>query len=166
MQQWVNALERMFVLLLRSPGSELEQGLLIGGAFLVMSWVMTRAGTAFGIPNTGVYYSVAVSAIGVALAVAALAALELYGPPLADASLRFWAQAGAVAAVSVVVVAPMIGLLQRGGYIAALLTWAISFGAAIGVILLVSAAFDGIRAGGRSADRTRSHREDVEAIQR
>lgn len=164
MDKWVDSLDQVFVMLLGNPGSGAEKATVIVAALLAMFWVLAKAGAAFGIPNTGIFYSLVTGGLGIAFMVVAMAAAKLYLPLWSQPEARIWILASAGALVSLVLVVPLMCAFQRAGYLAALPTWLLGLGAAAGIILLVGASFDLVVSGARDAGKGAAHKADIERV--
>lgn len=163
MDRWMSDLQQMLNLLLGTPTSELQRWVTLALALLVMLWALGKAGSAFGIPNTGPHYSLFSALLGVALSLVVMVAAKLYLPGAwNDPKLRLLILAGGPVLVSLVVVVPLMCAVQKTGYIEALFTWALSVGAAALIILLVGAVFDMVASGGRDAEKSLRHKQDME----
>ena len=161
MNEWISGAQRMFDMLLGHPGSRFEYGLLAGLSALTIFVLLGKVGGLLGIRNTGASYSLAVGVAGVLVMVLAMVAVGLYLPDIAPRG-SWWPLPAAGVVVAVAVVAPLMCVLQRARYGAALLTWVLSLAAAAAVIFLVSAAFDALRSGGRDAQRSTDWKNEVE----
>ena len=161
MDQWMNGLQRMVDMVLGHPESALEYWLLVVVSVLLMLVVLLKAGGLLGISNTGIFYALVVGVVGVGVTLAALVALQIYLPDLAPRG-SVWPVAVIIVAVSFVVVAPLMCVLQRARYMAALVTWFLGVGAVMAVIFLVSGAFNAFSSGSRDAQRSKDWKSEVE----
>jgi hypothetical protein len=85
-----------------------------------------------------------------------------YLPGWGDARTRILMMVGGGVLVAVLVVAPAMCLLQKSGYLAALLTWAVSVAAAGAIILLVGGVFELLVSGGKDAEKSMGHKQETE----
>ena len=164
MNAWMEALGELVKTLLGDPGSNSEWWAASILGVLTLLFVLGRAGSAFGIPNTGVWHSLLSAVLGVALVLAIMVACMLYLPLWDTAEWRVWILVGAGLLASFVLVIPLMCLLQRTGYIAALLAWFSSVAAMAVVILLVGIAFDATASGSRSADKGAARKQQIEDL--
>lgn len=162
MERWMAELDQLLRLVLGKPSSVLEQGAIVVVAALALLWVLSRAGSAFGMSNTSVFHGVVAGVVGVAVVLAAMTAARVYAPADAGSAAVIWIMIGAGLAASVVVVVPFMCFLQKSGYFPSLLTWLVSVGAAAAMVVLVGAAFDLVSSGEKSADKTRERRDTIE----
>lgn len=164
MNEWLDSLDQIFTFLLGNPATGGEKVTLIALSLVAMLWVLTKAGAAFGIPNTGLYYSIVTGGLGIALVLAGMAAAKTYLPLWNEPAARVWILVGTGVLVSLVIVVPLMCAFQRAGYLAALPTWLLGLGAAAAVILLVGAGFDAVASGAKSARQGASHKGDIQRI--
>lgn len=162
MERWLNDFEPMLNYFLGNPVSDLEKWVALVLAVLAMMWTLTKAGTSFGIPNTGVSYALFTALLGIVLTVAATLAAKFYLPGWGDAQVRILMVVGAGVLVAILVVAPLMCALQKSGYLAAVLTWAASVAAAAAVILLVGGVFELLVSGGKDAEKSMGRKQDME----
>lgn len=159
MEQWIQELVKVVDILLKHPGTPLEQWSLIVSGCLFFLWVYARTGSAFGTPHSGGFRGVFSAALGVALVLAAMTAVSLYFP---KAGLWLWV--GAPVIVSLMVVMPLVCLIQRAGFMAAFMTWLISVAALAALVLLISAGFDAVSSGRKQAEKSKVHKQEVEQL--
>ena len=164
MDRWITALEQMVTLVLGNPSTPMEQGAIAGLSFLALVIVISRAGSAFGIPNTGMAHSIIVGVLGVAAGLLATVVATFYVPQWSNSELRIWILVGAVAIASVVVIVPLMCLLQKASYMAGLLTWLVSLGAAALVIFMLGAGINAFSAGERNAAKGGEHNAAVNEV--
>jgi hypothetical protein len=163
MDRWINNLDQMLNLVLGGPQSNIERWVVMVLAAIAMLLVLGKATNAFGIPNTGPHYTLFTALIGVVLCLVVMVAAKLYLPKIwGDAQLRLAILVGGPVLVSMLIIAPLMSVLQKGGYIAALFSWAVSVGAAALIIVLVGAVFDMVASGGKDAEKTLQYKQDME----
>lgn len=162
MNQWISGAQRMVDMLLGHPGSAFQYWLLAVLSAITILVMLARVGGLLGISNTGIFYALAVGVVGVGVMVAGMVAVQFYLP--ADVAPRgsLWPLAVVAVAVSFVIVAPLMCILQRARYLASLATWLLSLAAAAALIFLVSAVFDAVKSGGRDAQRSTDWKNEVE----
>lgn len=164
MNDWMTSAEQVGRLLLGNPGSAVQLGVLLVLGVLTLLFVLGKAGSAFGISNTSFWHSLVVGVLGIVLVVVAMVAVKLYVPLWETASLRVWLLVGAGVIVSLALIVPLMCMLQKAGYFAALFTWLVSVAAAALVIAMVGAAFNAVSSGKRSAEQGREHKKQVESL--
>jgi len=164
MGAWTKALEQLGYLLLGNPRSGLEMGVILVLAVLTLLFVLTKAGSAFGISNTGIWYSLIIGILGVVILMAVMVAARRYLPLWKTESLRIWILVGAGLLASLLLVLPLICGIQRTGYLSALLTWFTAVASVAVVIALVGLVFDGLAAGSRSAGKGAERKQQVESF--
>ncbi len=152
-------------LVLGSPDTSLEKWVIVAAAFFGMTIIGSLVGNLFGLHNSTMVYAGFVTLVGLALMLVAASVVQVQVPVTAvGVSGKMWAMVGAAVAVSLVIVVPLISYLLKGGYIAGLMTWLISLGAAVAMVLLVGQGFKTFASAGRDAERTGSHKADLETI--
>ena len=165
MNQWIANLQAVLQLALGNPASNIEMWILIGGAFAMMWGIVGKAGNLLGIDNTGPAQTFVVTLVGILLSLSALAAAQMYLPAWNHPQYKLWILIGVPAAVGLLLVAPFMGLFQKAGYIAAVMTWALSVAGAVLVVLLVGAMFDSFASGRRDAEKEKAHKQELEQLQ-
>jgi hypothetical protein len=141
-----------------NPKSMLELCVALAAGWLTLLLVLSAAGKALGLSQSGRMMSAVTATLGSVLVIVGMVAARLYLPPWG----LIWVLTAGGALVSLVIVAPLISWLHRGGYLGALLAWMFGVLAAALIIVLVGAIFDGFSAGARSADQERQHRRQIE----
>jgi len=164
MNQWIAHLQAVLELALGHPGSNLEMWVLIVCAFAMMWGVVGKVGDLLGIDNTEPARTFIVTLVGILLSLLALAAVRIYLPAWNNPSFQRWVLIGVPVAVGLLLVAPFMGLFQKAGYIAAVLTWALSVAGAVLVVWLVSALFEGFASGSRDAGKGKAHKQQLEQM--
>ena len=165
MNQWIENLQAILQIVLGNPGTTVEKWVLLGGAFVMMWAVVSKAGSLLGINNTRPAQTLIVTVLGIFLSLAALTAAQMYLPAWNNPEYRLWILIGVPLAVTLFLVAPFMGLFQKANYIAAVMTWALALAGAALVILLVGAMFGSFASGSRDADKEKAHKEEIEQIQ-
>lgn len=165
MNEWIDSLQAILRQLLGDPGSNLEMWVLVAGAFLIMWAIVGKVGSLLGIINTRPAQTFIVTLVGLVLSFAALAAMHIYLPVCNEPEYRLWTMIGVPLAVTLVLIAPFMGLFQKANYISAVVAWALAVAGAACVILLVGALFDSFASGSRDADKGKAHKEELEQIQ-
>ena len=164
MNQWIVHLQAVLQLALGNPSSNLEMWVLIISAFAMMWGIVGKVGDLLGIDSTHPARTFIVTLVGVLLSLLALAAIRIYLPAWNHPPYQWWILIGVPVAVGLLLVAPFMGLFQKAGYIAAVMTWALSVAGAALVVLLVGALFDGFVSGSRSAGMGKAHKQQLEQI--
>ena len=164
MSEWTRAFEQLAYMLMGNPETRLETGAVLVVSVLVLYFVLNKAGAAFGIPNTGMWYALVVGVLGVAIVMASMIAARLYLPLWRTETLRVWILVGASLIASLLLVIPSMCAIQRTKYLAAMLTWFISLATVALAIVLVGLVFDGIAIGSRSAERGTERTRQVESF--
>jgi len=164
MNEWTKAFEQLANMLMGNPEAGLETGVVLVVSVLVLFFVLTKAGAAFGIANTGLWYAAVVGVPGVVILMAAMIAARLYLPLWETEALRVWILAGAGLIASLLLVIPLMCVIQRTNYLAATLTWFSSVAAVALAIVLVSYVFVGIAGGSRSAERGAERKRQIESF--
>ena len=162
MSAWLESMQQIGEFLLGNPASLVETAVIGVAAVLVLMFVLSKAGSAFGISNTGFFYSLVVAMLGIVLLLVCMTAVKLYLPAWENEGLRVWLLVGTGVVASLVLVVPLMCGIQRTGYVSALLTWLCSAAAAAVVIALVGGAFSLFSSGSRSADSGLQHRRQIE----
>lgn len=161
MENWLDALQRVMDFLLGQPGSPLERWLVLALSAVAAILVLAKVGSLLGIPNTGVGYAFMALAFGVVLVVAGYAAAMIYLPAWEDPAVRTALLIGIPVVASLALVVPLMCALQKGGYIAGLITWLIGVGVAAVMVLLVSSVFDAVMTGKGEAGKGKARRDEV-----
>jgi len=165
MNEWVANLREMVKFVLANPASSLELWVLAGLSFLMMWAVVSRAGSLLGIINTRPAQTLIVTVVGIALTLGALVAAKLYVPAWNNPDYRLWILIGTPVVVTVVLIAPFMGLFQKAKYGTAIVTWVLAMAGAACIVLLVGALFDSFASGSQEAEKGKAHKEEVEQIQ-
>jgi hypothetical protein len=165
MNQWIANLQAVLQLALGNPGSNIELWILIVSAFAIMWGVVGKAGNLLGINNTYPARTFIVTLAGILLSLLALAAARMYLPAWNNPQFKLWILIGVPVAAGLLLVAPFMVLFQKAGYIAAVMTWALSVAGAALVVLLVGALFDSYVSSHRDVEKEKAHKQELEQIQ-
>ena len=165
MNEWMANLKSILQLVLGNPGSPLEMWVLLGLSSLMMWAVVSKAGNLLGILNTRPAQTFVVTVVGILLSLGALTAAQMYLPAWNNPEYRLWILVGVPLVVSILVIAPFMGLFQKANYIAALGSWVLAVAGAAIVVLLVGALFDSFASGSQDAEKGKAHKEELEQIQ-
>ena len=166
MNQWIENLQAILQLVLGNPGSDIEKWVLLGSSFLIMWIIVSKAGSLLGINNTRPAQTFLVTLLGVIVSLAALTAAQMYLPAWSNPEYRLWILIGVPLAITILLVAPFMGLFQKASYITAVITWVLAVAGAALVILLVGAMFDSFVSGSRDAEKGKAHKQELEEIQK
>jgi hypothetical protein len=164
MNHWIANLQAVLQLALGHPGSNIEMWILVIGAFAMMWGIVGKAGNLLGIDNTQPALTFTVTLVGTLLSLLALAAARMYLPAWSNPQFHWWILIGVPVAVGFLLVAPLMGLLQKAGYFAAVMSWALSVASAALVILLIGTLFDSFMSGSHSAGRGNAHKKQIEQM--
>lgn len=159
---WARAAADIIRVLAGNPAGRVELYVTLAAGWLALVLVLSAAGKALGLAQSGRALSAIAATLGMGLVIVGMVAARLYLPQWNQVGFRLWILVASGVLVSLIVVVPLIAWLQKGGYVGALFAWILAILAAGLVIVLVGAIFESIAAGSRSAERGKLHRQQVE----
>ncbi len=159
MERWTKGCLNVFDILLKHPGTMVEKVVLVVLACVTCALVLSKVGKAMGFDRHGGGLAFLSSLIAGVLLILGLTVTHVFFP---SAGSLYWV--GAAAGVSLILVIPLISLIHKGNYVTSLITWLISAGAVVGVILLVSTGIDAAVSGSEKTGKARARKHQMEQL--
>ena len=161
MDTWLTHFNNLLIWLLADPSTPVELvALSIAGA-LAFVLVLTKVGDLLGVGISSAGRSLAILIVTLATWFFVAGAASIYLGPEVSPSIAAWLSPVAAALVLLVISAPLMMFLQKSKYLKGLVLMVLSIAAAVGVILLASAAFGAAREGGKEGDRIKGRTSEV-----
>jgi hypothetical protein len=164
MHRWMSVMDQMLTLILGQPGSAAQKIVTAVVAAVIMYLALNKTGKAFRLGRTGPVYGLFTMLFGAIAVLAAMAAAKLCLPQWNQAGLRLYILIASGAAASLLLAVPIICVVQKGNYLAALMTWLIGVGAFALTVAILGGIFQAVASGGRDAGRARERRQDFERV--
>ncbi len=159
LERWMQGLQVTLDMTLKYPDTPAEGWVLSMAALLACAIILRITASACGLGRPTFVRSFIVSAVGLALILLGMTAINLV-----HAAAGVWVLTATVIGISLILIIPMLSFLLKGNYIVAFFAWLISMGAVAAVIVLLSAGFNVVTAGIQDAGKARQHKHDQEQI--
>ena len=133
-------------------------------ALVVLGLVLNRMAEAVGASRSGFLLCLLLGAMGIALHIAAVSAVELYVPTKVFRDHSVWMIPTTALICTAAVVTPIFRGVLRSGYSGAILTWVIGAASAAVVVVLIASGLDAFASGRKDAMKLQKRGNEIERV--
>ena len=161
MNPFLHEIWTVFRLALGNPQSDLQLGIVAALGFVALVFGLDKLADLLGAHQTSRLRAALVLIISIAAMLAAVAAVNIYGPKASNHDVSKYLPIGVAVVVVLVIATPAMMLILKTSYMSGLFSFLLA--AALGAVImaLASAGFSAAKAGGKDLEKQKERKDNI-----